>query len=158
MDNYYKNCPPAFSDSRNLTDYRSSQVREEIFKYNHSILSENQARTFRINNGEKLMNTEWVNMRRANSCHPQKVNFHTNPRTLVTTEYNNAELLAYNGRIPTPKFNPEMYNMNNDYRLTYTHINKSTVMEDSLDSSGYSDTRKPHYYNKTKLHEDHLHM
>jgi len=158
MDNYYKSCPPTFSDARGLTDYRASQVREEMFKYDHSILSENQARTFRINNGEKLMNTEWVNTRRANSCHPQKVNFHTNPRTLVTTEYNNAEILAYNGKIMAPKTDPSIYNMNNDYRLTYTHINRDTIMDDRLDSTGYSEQRRPHYYSGTKLHEKHLHM
>ena len=37
MDNYYQGCPPMMNDGRGLTDYRSSQVREERFKYKYNI-------------------------------------------------------------------------------------------------------------------------
>jgi hypothetical protein len=51
MDNYFRGCPAVMSDGRLFTDYRSSQVREELFRHRNCVISENEARTLRIDNG-----------------------------------------------------------------------------------------------------------
>lgn len=115
MDNYFQQCPPMMDDSgRGFTDYRSSQVREEIFRYKNCVSSENEARTLRIDNGEEIMDREWDLLRDTRSCFPRKVCFHQNPSTRVTTAYNNAEILAYNGDLPAPKCNLDSH----DYRMS----------------------------------------
>ena len=116
MDNYFHECPPMMEDGRGLTDYRSSQVREEIFRFMNCVGSENEGRTLRIDNGEHIMDREWNNLRDTRSCFPQKKCFHQNPATRVTTAYNNAEILAYNGELPAPRCNLDPH----DFRLTST--------------------------------------
>lgn len=115
MDNYFRNCPPMMDDGRSVgTDYRSSQIREEIFRQDNCVFSENDARTLRIENGEWIMDYEWDSLRATRSCFPAKVCFHKNPTTRVTTDYNNAEILAYNGDLPAPKCDRDCH----DYRMT----------------------------------------
>lgn len=116
MDNYFPECPPMMNDGRGFTDYRSSQVREEIFRYKNCVSSENEARTLRIENAEEIMDREWNNLRNTRSCYPKKNCFHQNPTTRVTTAYNNAEILAYNGDLSAPKCNVDSH----DYRATTT--------------------------------------
>lgn len=116
MDNYFQECPPMMDDGRFLTDYRSSQVREELFRYKNCVPSENEARTFRIDNADQIMDDEWNYLRKEKSCMPEKKCFHKSPTTRVTTAYNNAEMLAYNGEIPAPSCDNDCY----DYRLTST--------------------------------------
>lgn len=116
MDNYFQQCPPMMSDGRGLTDYRSSQVREELFRYKNGLTSENEARTFRINNADEIMDNEWNALKKTRSCFTQKKCFHNNPTTRVTTVYNNAEILAYNGYFPAPQCTVDQQ----DYRLTST--------------------------------------
>lgn len=116
MDNYFQGCPPMMDDGRLFTDYRSSQVREELFRYKNCLISENDARTFRIEKGMELMDKEWDYLKDIKSCFPRKNCFHKNATTRVTSAYNNAELLAYNGDLPAPKCNPRCY----DFRMTST--------------------------------------
>jgi hypothetical protein len=116
MDNYFHECPPMMSDGRLFTDYRSSQLREELFKQKYHVSTENDTRTFRINNGEKLMDNEWSHLRSTRSCFPQKKCFHIHPKTMVTSAYNNHELLAYNGDFPAPACNVDCH----DFRMTVT--------------------------------------
>jgi hypothetical protein len=99
---------------RPFTDFRSSQVREELFKQKYNLTTENEARTFRIENAEDLADDDWARFSTTYACPPRKNYFHVAPTTLVTTEYNNAELLAYNGLIPPPA----PLSRCNDYRLT----------------------------------------
>ena len=116
MDNYFQECPPMMDDGRLFTDYRSSQVREELFRHKNCVISENEARTLRIENAEEIMDNEWDWLRQTKSCHPKKQCFHKHPTTRVTTAYNNAEILAYNGVIPAPACDPACY----DFRTTST--------------------------------------
>ena len=116
MDNYFQGCPPMMDDGRLFTDYRSSQVREELFRYNNCVASENESRTLRIDNAEDIMDRDWLQIRANKSCFPRRKCFHKNPTTRVTTAYNNAELLAYNGELPAPECNLDCY----DYRATVT--------------------------------------
>jgi hypothetical protein len=116
MDNYFKGCSPMMDDGRLFTDYRSPQVREEIFKYKNCAISENEARTMRIENGEHIMDNDWAQIRNTKSCFPRKNCFHKQPSTKVTTDYNNAEILAYNGDLPAPPCDIGCH----DYRLTRT--------------------------------------
>lgn len=114
MDNYFRGCPAMMEDGRLFTDYRSSQVREELFRYKNCVVSENEARTLRIDNGETIMDDEWDHLRKTRSCFPREHCYHTHPTTRVTSAYNNAEILANNGLLPRPKCNVGCH----DYRLT----------------------------------------
>lgn len=116
MDNYFQGCPPMMSDGHFLTDYRSSQVREEYFKYKHCLSTENQARTLRIDTADQIMDDDWDYYINTDSCFPQKSCYHSANTTRTSTIYNNAEILAYNGDIPAPKCNIGC----NDFRLTVT--------------------------------------
>ena len=116
MDNYFRGCPAVMDDGRLFTDYRSSQVREELFRHRNCIISENEARTLRIDNGARILDTEWNHIRRNKSCFPQKHCYHSHPATRVSTIYNNSEILAYNGQIPRPRCNKSCH----DYRATET--------------------------------------
>lgn len=116
MDNYFQECPPMMNDGRLFTDYRSSQVREELFRHKSCVISENEARTLRIENAEDLMDNEWDWLRLTKSCYPRTHCFHKHPITRVTSAYNNAETLAYNGIIPAPTCDPACY----DFRTTST--------------------------------------
>jgi hypothetical protein len=134
MDNYFQGCPPMMNDGRFMTDYRSSQVREEYFKFKNCLSTENQSRTLRIDNADKIMDDEWDYLIENKSCFPQKNCYHTANTTKTSTIYNNAEILAYNGKIPAPKCNIGC----NDFRMTVTQngakgrkncVNDSNVMQ-----------------------------
>lgn len=144
MDNYFRDCPPMMSDGRLFSDYRSSQVREEIFRNQNCVYTENEARTLRIENGEQIMDREWDNMVASRYCHPSKKCFHKHPTTRVTSAYNNAEILAYNGELPVPACDTECH----DYRLTVTKGSRSgrpdCVQHNPQDTfSGYPKDRCP---------------
>ena len=149
MDNYYHECPPMMDDGRLFTDYRSSQVREELFRYKNCIASENEARSLRIDNADQIMDDEWNHLRCSRSCFPRSSCFHQTPMTRVTTVYNNAELLAYNGEedIPAPKCN---YNPK-DFRLTITEgsMRQGNVQNSSPEFNGYPKDRCPRRCTKT---------
>lgn len=100
MDNYFKQCPPKMNDSRGFTDYRSSQVREEFFRHNNCLKSENETRLFRTDNADVIIDNEWESILNKNYCRPNKYCYHLAPTTRVTNEYNTAELLSYNGKLP----------------------------------------------------------
>jgi len=151
MDNYFQQCPPMMEDGRGFTDFRSSQVREELFRYNNNVISENEARTLRIDNGEAIMDREWAVLRSTRSCFPQKKCFHKSPTTRVTTAYNNAEILAYNGILPAPQCNVET----DDYRLTMTKGSKgsgniSQINANQANVYGYDKDRCPALYPRSK--------
>lgn len=140
-DNYFPQCPAMMSDGRLLTDYRSSQVREEVFRQKYGLISENEMRTFRIENGEKIMDEEWDHLRDTKSCFASKKCYHKHPRTRVSTLYNNAEILAYNCVIPAPKCDPGCH----DYRMTVTEgsIKGRTNCTPSTGNWGYPSDRCP---------------
>lgn len=102
MDNYFQNCPARMDDGRFLTDFRSSTVREQLFRDVNNFVDENKARTARIDHAEEMMDEEWDQLNREFMCDTRKFNYNTNPKTLTTTTLNNAKILAYNGMIPAP--------------------------------------------------------
>jgi hypothetical protein len=120
MDNYFQECPPMMDDGRLFTDYRSPQIREEIFRHKHCVASENEARTLRTEHAEQIMDDEWYTLREK-SCYPRKNCFHKHPTTRVTTPDNIAEILAYNGQLPAPSCDPASY----DFRMTSTKGSKT---------------------------------
>ena len=141
MDNYYQECPAMMNDSRGLTDYRSSQVREELFKYRNNLYNENETRTTRINNGEKIMVNEWTTLKDKRACFPKKKCFHLHPITNVTTAYNNMEMMAYNGDIPAPKCE---YQVDRDYRMTNFDSYDTCIDAKKMNSqNGYPINRQP---------------
>jgi hypothetical protein len=159
MDNYFKECPPMMDDGRGLTDFRSSQVREELFRYKNGVSSENESRTFRINNGEQLMDNEWNKLRESRSCFPKQVCFHQSPTTRVTSAYNNAEILAYNGDLEAPKCAVDP----RDYRMTSTNgsrVGKSVSKDNNVDQyAGYPKDRCPvRIPNSNRLQPERLYL
>jgi hypothetical protein len=152
MDNYFQQCPAMMSDGRLFTDYRSSQIREQQFRYENDVESENEARTYRIVNAEDIMDSEWDIMRNKKSCFSRQNCFHDQSTTRVSNVYNNAELLAYNGVIPAPRCNKNCC----DFRLTYTkgskHPNSGCTMssqQSNRSEEGYPTDRYPARYPKT---------
>ena len=138
MDNYYQRCPPMMNDGRGLTDYRSSQIREERFKYKNNLYNEHDTRNIRTDNGEKIMVNEWNSLKKTRSCFAKKNCLHVNPTTSVTTAYNNMEILAYNGMLPPPKCEN---NNDIDYRMTlFESTNKKN---DGIKLNGYPSDRLP---------------
>lgn len=152
MDNYFKECPPMMNDGRLFTDYRASQVREELFRYKNSIISENEARMLRTNNAETIMDTEWQHLRENSSCFAQKRCFHKSPTTLVSSIYNNTETHAYNGLLQAPTCDTGHM----DYRLTQT---RGSIRNNSKQQSdiNYPKNRHPiRNYKTNKIHPDGL--
>jgi len=148
MDNYFQGCPPMMNDGRLFTDYRSSQVREELYRYNNCVRSENEARTLRIENANQQMDEEWEYLRDTRSCFPRKNCFHRHPSTRVTTNYNTAELLAYNGEIKPTKCGTDC----SDYRLTATEGSargRSRCADQSVPFEGYQNEKCPNRCAKT---------
>ena len=149
MDNYFRGCPPMMDDGRLFTDYRSSQVREELFRHKNCVISENEARTLRIENGDKIMDSEWEYLRNTRSCFNNKKCFHKNLSTRVTSAYNNAELLAYNGELPAPRCELDCH----DYRISMTSGSKNgrkgCVQKPISEYAGYPADRCPSRCAKT---------
>ena len=100
-DNNFDECPAKMEDGRLATDYRSAQVREKYFEYKNCLGSENEARTFRINNAEQIMDNEWNYFVENKTCNPrqnvahQKQDFILNKREF---------LLSYPEMFPSPSF------------------------------------------------------
>lgn len=148
MDNFFLSCPARMSDGREFTDHRSSQIREEIFKYNNCLSSENEARSFRIKNGDEIMDHKWNTHIKDSFCYPRDHSYHHHTKSLVSNEYNNAELLSYNGLLPKPSNHPIDFH----YRMTLTkkskndfdnHVNKNVM------HSGYPVSHCTQKYKKT---------
>lgn len=146
MDNYFNECPPMMDDGRLFTDYRSSQVREELYRFKNSVITENEARMLRTNEAETIMDTEWKNLRTNKSCFTQKKCFHLYPTTQVSSIYNNAEILARNGQFDALACDIK----HNDYRLTTTIGSEQYKSEynDAQQNNNYPIERLPIRYHK----------
>ena len=68
MDNYFLTCPAMMSDGRLFTDYRASQVREDVFKRNNKLATENDTRSFITKNGDRILNNQWNNITHTFLC------------------------------------------------------------------------------------------
>lgn len=153
MDNYFNECPAMMDDGRLFTDYRSSQVREELFRQKHCVVSENESRTLRIENAEEIMDGEWAYLRQNKSCFPNRNTcYHNNPRVGTSTIENNAELLAYNGIIAPPPC-PSTRDCS-DYRLTETEgsrTNRRKCIERNTENL-YDDGRRTKRCKRSSKH------
>ena len=67
MDSYYANCP-ARSYSRDLTNYKSNSMVNEYIKYENGITRDDDYRLFLQINADKLMDSEWLYLRKNDSC------------------------------------------------------------------------------------------
>ncbi len=68
MDNFYNECPPKMEDARFLTDYRSSNTREQYIRSINGVVRTDESRSFLMDNAEKIMDAEWQYLSLANSC------------------------------------------------------------------------------------------
>jgi hypothetical protein len=131
MDNYFLTCPAMMSDGRLFTDYRASQVREDVLKKNNRLETENDVRSFITENGDRMLNNEWNKITQNVMCYPRKECFHNNERTKVTTLKNNSEILVYNKVKP----NYNTCNRMSDYRLTNTYCDNYDNLEQKVNNN-----------------------
>ncbi len=102
MDNYFNpnnnfsECPPMMEDGRLFTDFRSAQVREKYFEHKNCLGSQNEGRTFRINNGEAIMDGEWDNIVNTNGCQQRNIK-RDNKQPKKDLYANKDYLLVYEG-------------------------------------------------------------
>ena len=68
MDNYYKNCPPKMDDGRFTTNYKTDTSVNEYIKYMNGITRDDDYRLFLQINADKLMDSEWLYLRKNDSC------------------------------------------------------------------------------------------
>ena len=68
MDNYYGNCPPRMEDARFLENYKSSTSIDEFIKFDNNIIRDDEYRLFLQINADKIMDNEWLHLKKNNSC------------------------------------------------------------------------------------------
>lgn len=105
MDNFYQSCPPKMEDSRFLTDYRTSDVREYTAKQANNIERDDEYRLFSEKNGLNILNAQWNAISgEPNSCRP-KMCLHQNNsiRSTNDAEYNT---LVLHNAIKSGKIQP----------------------------------------------------
>lgn len=124
MDNFYKDdgCPAKMEDARFLTDYRSSNTREQYIRSINGIVRTDDYRTFLIDNAEQIMDGEWEQLSAKNSCKATTC-VHTAPlRAPLGTA--NKEMQLYNmvqtGKLKKDDPNYPVCKPYSDYRMTDT--------------------------------------
>jgi hypothetical protein len=126
MDNFHKECPARMEDGRFLTDYRSSNTREQYNKAVNGIVNDHEMRTFLQQNGEKIMDVEWNLFKTKNSCRTECC-LHTLP-TRATHGASYDELKLYNAvKTGALKKSDKRYPncpAYNDYRMAHTDETK----------------------------------
>jgi hypothetical protein len=68
MDNYYENCPARMEDARFLENYKSSTSIDEFIKFDNDIVRDDEYRLFLQINADKIMDNEWLHLKKNNSC------------------------------------------------------------------------------------------
>ena len=126
MDNFYNECPAKMEDGRFLTDYRSSNTREQYIKQINGIVNTNDYRSFLIDNGEKILDAEWQYISSTNSCGTKSC-VHTSPLR-PSLGVTSREMQLYNS-VQTGKIKPTDENYPHckkyeDYRMTDTKKTK----------------------------------
>lgn len=123
MDNFYKGCPAKMEDGRFLTDYRTSNTREQYIKSINGFVRDDEYRMFLQQNGEQILDKEWTHLKDKNLC-ATKCCVHTSPtRSTHGTSYE--ELKKYNavktGRITESDSSYPVCEAMPDYRITHTN-------------------------------------
>ena len=103
MDNFYKNCPPKMDDGRFITNYKTSSSYNEYIKYMNGITRDDDYRLFLQINATKLMDSEWMELRKNDSCWNNacihKYPLRMDPRQFVQERENN-NMLFSNKELP----------------------------------------------------------
>ena len=103
MDNYYSNCPPRMDDARFTTNYKLDSAINEYIKYMNGITRDDDYRLFLQLNADKLMDSEWLYLRRNDSCWNNacvhKYPLRMDPR-LFEQERQNADMLFKYSELP----------------------------------------------------------
>jgi hypothetical protein len=103
MDNYYKNCPPKMDDGRFTTNYKTASCYNEYIKYQNGITRDDDYRLFLQLNADKIMDNDWIKLRKDDSCWNNacvhKYPLRMDPRDF-TKEIENANLLFRSNKLP----------------------------------------------------------
>lgn len=122
MDNFYPECPAKMDDARFLTDYRTSNTREQYIKSINGFVNTDQYRTFLQENAEQIMDREWDQLTLHNSCKSTTCIYMAPLRAPLGSS--NAEMQLYNlvqsGKIKQGDKNYPNCPKYNDYRMTDT--------------------------------------
>ncbi len=122
MDNFYNECPAKMEDGRFLTDYRSSNTREQFIRSINGIVRTDEYRSFLNENTEKIIDAEWEHLSLANSCKATTC-VHTVPLRAPLGSANK-ELQLYNavqtGQLKKGDTNYPVCKPYPDYRMTDT--------------------------------------
>ena len=104
MDNYYQNCPAKMDDARFITNYRSSSCNDEYIKYVNDIVRDDDYRLFLQLNGQNMMDSEWLFLKKNDSCQTNacvhKYPLRMDPR-LFSQEIQASNLLFQQRMLPT---------------------------------------------------------
>ena len=133
MDNYYTNCPARMDDARFLENYKSATCINEFIKYSNNIIRDDDYRLFLQLNADKMLDYEWMNLKRNNVCWNNscvhKYPLRMDPRSF-SKERNDANEQLKDAVLPN-NFKCESYA---DYRMTHTTLqnyNTSTCNKDN---------------------------
>lgn len=133
MDNYYKNCPPRMDDGRFTTNYKSSSTINEYIKYMNGITRDDDYRLFLQINADRLMDSEWMYLRKNDSCWNNACVHHSplrqDPRTF-TQERKNANMLFEKKELPND-FRCMDYA---DYRMSETPLQNYQIDPNSCNN------------------------
>ena len=134
MDNYYKNCPPRMDDGRFTTNYKSSSTTNEYIKYMNGLTRDDDYRLFLQINADKLMDSEWLYLRKNDSCWNNACVHHyplrMDPR-LFSQVIENANMLFEKKELPN-SFKCMDYS---DYRMSETPLQNYQIDPNSCNYS-----------------------
>lgn len=109
MDNFYKNCQPKMQDGRFLTDYMSSNYRENFIQKNNRIFRNDDYRFFLQDYGKGFMDKEWQIEK--NKICKQQNNIHKFPLIVSQKEMTIEKKMYDNNYMINNQY------LTNDYRL-----------------------------------------
>ena len=134
MDNYYKNCPAKMDDGRFITNYKTSSCNNEYIKYMNGLVRDDDYRLFLQMNAEKIMDSEWLYLRKNDSCWNNacvhKYPTRMDPRFFVQ-ERQDANLLFKSKELPQ---NLKCQGFA-DYRMTGTPLQNYKVQPNSCNGN-----------------------
>jgi hypothetical protein len=121
MDNYYRNCPARMDDGKFITNYKTASSYNEYIKYVNGIVRDDDYRLFLQTNATKVMDSEWLKLKKNDTCWNNacvhKYNTRMDPR-FFAQELQDANLLFKSKQLPMNLSCPSYP----DYRLTTTPL------------------------------------
>jgi hypothetical protein len=133
MDNFYSNCPARMDDGHFLTNYKTASSYNEYIKFMNGIVRDDDYRLFLQLNADKIMDSEWLYLKKNDSCWNNacvhKYNTRMDPRFFVQ-ERDDANLLFRTNELPKRLNCPRFA----DYRLTTTTMQNYQVSPNTCNS------------------------